>query len=195
MALPRIFAALFASVMLASTSVGATEVEEIRLQFQQGDLAGALGSADRYLAQNPQDPQVRFIKGLILADQGKPDEAIGIFGALTEDYPELPEPYNNLAVIHAAHGRYQAAMHALEMAIRAHPGYATAYENLGDIHARMASEAYEKALTLDAGNAAAQAKLKLMRTLLEDQMLKSVATQSIGVEPQTAPGPSWAEER
>ncbi len=195
MALPRFFAALIAGAMLASSPALAAGIEEIRLQFQQGDLVGALESADRYLARNPRDAQVRFIKGLILADQDRPDEAIEIFGALTEDYPELPEPYNNLAVIHAAHGRYQTALYSLEMAIRAHPGYATAYENLGDIRARMASEAYETALALDSGNATAQAKLKLMRTLLADQTLKPAATQSIRIEPQTAPDPSWAQER
>ena len=186
MALPRFFAAIVASIMLASSPVLADEIQEIRQQFEQRDLAGALDLADRYLAKNPKNPQVRFLKSLILADQGKPDAAIAVLGALTEDYPELPEPYNNLAVIHAEQGRYQDALNALEMAIRAYPGYATAYENLGDIHAKMAAAAYEKALALDGKNKTAQAKLTLMRTLLDNQTIKPAAAQSLETAPPQA---------
>ena len=187
MALPRFFAAIVASIMLASSPVLADEIQEIRQQFQQGDLAGALDRADRYLAKNPKNPRLRFLKSLILADQGKPDAAIEVLSALTEDYPELPEPYNNLAVIHAEQGRYQDALNALEMAIRAHPGYATAYENRGDIHAKMAATAYEKALALDSKNKTAQAKLTLMRTLLENQTIKPAAARSLEAAPEPAP--------
>jgi tetratricopeptide (TPR) repeat protein len=187
MALPRFFAAIVASVMLASSPVLADEIQDIRKQFQAHDLAGALDRADRYLAKNPKNAQVRFLKSLILADQGKPDAAIEVLGALTEDYPELPEPYNNLAVIHAEQGRYQDAMNALEMAIRAYPGYATAHENLGDIHAKMAAAAYEKALALDGKNKTAQTKLTLMRTLLDNQTIKPAAAQSLETAPEAAP--------
>ena len=79
------------------------------------------------------------MKGLILTEQGKPADAIKIFTGLTEDYPELPEPYNNLAVLYASQGQYDKARTALEMSIRTHPSYATAHENLGDIYAKMAS--------------------------------------------------------
>ncbi|MDT3707745.1 MAG: tetratricopeptide repeat protein [Thiobacillus sp.] len=187
MALPRFLSAIVAGAMLASSLVLADEIGDIRQQFQQGDLAGALDRADRYLVQNPGNAQVRFLKGLILDDQGKPDAAIEVFTALTEDYPELPEPYNNLAVIHAAQGRYGSALNALEMAIRARPGYATAHENLGDIHAKMASVAYEEALALDSRNTTAQTKLTLMRTLLEKQAFKPAASRSLQTTPESAP--------
>ncbi len=183
MALPRFLAAMVASVMLGGSPVLADEIGDIRQQFQQGNLAGALERTDHYLAKNPGHAQARFLKGLILADQGQPDAAIEVLTALTEDYPELPEPYNNLAVIHAAQGRYQEALNALEMAIRAHPGYATAHENVGDIHAKMASAAYEKALALDGKNKTAQAKLTLMRSLLEKQTLDPAASKSLKAPP------------
>ena len=187
MALPRLLAAIAACAMLASSPVHADEIGDIRQQYRQGDLAGALEHADRYLAQDPKNAQVRFLKSLILADQGKPDAAIEVLTALTEDYPELPEPYNNLAVLHAEQGRYQDALNALEMAIRASPGYATAYENLGDIHAKMAAAAYEKALALDSKNKTAQTKLTLMRTLLENQAFDPAAVQSLKTAPEPAP--------
>jgi ketosteroid isomerase-like protein len=53
----------------------------------------------------------------------------------------------------------------LETAIKTHPSYATAHENLGDIYARMASEAYDKALQLDNGNTRAQNKLSLIKEI------------------------------
>ena len=169
MALPRLFAAVAACIILVSTPVQANEVQGINQQFRNGDLTGALDRANRYLANNPKDAQARFLKGLILADQGKTDDAIAVFTGLTEDYPELPEPYNNLAVLYAAQSKYEEAKNALEMAIRAHPSYATAHENLGDIYAKMASLAYDKALALYSKNASAQSKLALIRSLLKGQ--------------------------
>ena len=84
------------------------------------------------------------------------DEATGVFLKLTEEAPELPEPYNNLAVIYAQQKQYDKAKAALEMAIRTHPSYAVAHENLGDLYAKMARQAYDRALQIDAGNASAQ---------------------------------------
>lgn len=165
------FAGLLAVVFCLSFPVGvkADDVQDINQLYRKGDLSTALARADQYLAQNPKDAQARFLKGLILTDQGKSAEAIQVFTAITEDYPELPEPYNNLAVLYAAAGKYDEAKNALDMAIRAHPGYATAYENLGDLHARMASQAYEKVLQIDSGNKTAQNKLTLIRELMAGQ--------------------------
>jgi len=165
----RLFAAVAVCLLLATAPVLGNEIQEINLQFRKGDLAGALARANHFLENNPKDAQARFLKGLILADQGKSNEAIQVFTSLTEDYPELPEPYNNLAVLYAAQSKYDAAKNALEMAIRTHPSYATAHENLGDIYAKMASIAYDKALQLDTANASAQTKLALIKELVGGQ--------------------------
>jgi tetratricopeptide (TPR) repeat protein len=165
MALSRFFAVVAACLIVASAPALASDIQDINLQFRKGDLSGALESADLYLAKNPKDAQARFLKGLILADQGKTNDAIAVFAELTEDYPELPEPYNNLAVLYAAQADYERAKNSLEMAIRTHPSYATAHENLGDIYAKMASQAYDKALQLDKSNTSAQTKLALIRDL------------------------------
>lgn len=166
MALSRFFAAIATCALLAGTPGLADEIQDIDRQYREGDLSAALDRADRFLVQNPQDAQARFLKGLILADQGKTRDAIAVFSGLTEDYPELPEPYNNLAVLYASQGQYEAAKNALDMATRAHPGYATAHENLGDIHAKMAAIAYDKAQALDSKNTTAKAKLTLIRNML-----------------------------
>lgn len=173
MALSRFLVNAAACFALAATPVMADEVQQINQQFRSGNLTSALDIANAYLAKNPKDAQARFLKGLILADQGKTNDAITVFTGLTEDYPELPEPYNNLAVLYASQKKYTAAKNTLEMAIRAHPGYATAHENLGDIYAKMASQAYEKALALDSKNTAAQTKLSMIQKLIVGQEGKS----------------------
>lgn len=194
MALSRFFAAVAVSVILISAPALANEIQEINQQFRKGDLNGALDRANRYLAKNPQDAQARFLKGLILADQGKTDNAITVFTGLTEDYPELPEPYNNLAVLYASQSKYEAAKNALEMAIRTHPSYATAHENLGDIYAKMASIAYDKALALDNKNATAQTKLALIQNMIGGQPRKPVAavTAKPAAKPAAGPAPVQA---
>jgi len=179
MALPRFLAAVAVCFALASAPALANEVQDINQQFRKGDLAGALDRANRYLAKNPKDAQARFLKGLILADQGKTNDAITVFTGLTEDYPELPEPYNNLAVLYASQSKYEEAKNALEMAIRTHPSYATAHENLGDIYAKMASIAYDKALALDNKNAAAQTKLALIQDMIGGQPRKPAAAKPV----------------
>lgn len=110
--------------------------------------------------------RARFLKGSILADQRKLDEAIAILRALTHEMPELPEPHNNLAVLYAQRGQYDDARRSLEIAILAHPGYALAHENLGDIYARMAAQSYRQAGKLDPKSASAPLKLKAIDQLL-----------------------------
>ena len=120
---------------------------------------------DAYLKAQPREPQGRFLKGLLLTEQKKIPEAIQVFTGLTEDFPELPEPYNNLAVLYASQGNYDKAKSALELAIHTHPSYATAHENLGDIYAQLASRAYDRALQLDKNNTTAQVKLAMVKDL------------------------------
>jgi len=140
----------------------ATEIGEL---MKAGRNDEALRRADDRLKDNPRDAQVRFMRGVILAEQGKTIEAATVFEALTREFPELPEPYNNLAVIHAAQGRYESALRLLQQALAAQPSYATAYENLGDLYLSMAEQAYGKALDLDVNNRVAKAKLETAREL------------------------------
>jgi tetratricopeptide (TPR) repeat protein len=163
----RHLAAALLIAALSGVAPGAQtdELQEANQLFKQRQLDRASERVDAYLKTRPKDARGRFLKGIILAEQNKPNDAIAVFASLTQDFPELPEPYNNLAVLYASQGQYDKARSALEMAIRTHPSYATAHENLGDIYAKMASQAYDKALQLDKGNTAAQIKLNLIKDL------------------------------
>ena len=151
--------------LLLTTAVHADDYADVNTLIKAGKLAEALARADQYITTKPRDPQMRFIKGVIQTESGKPADAISTFTQITQDYPELPEPYNNLAVLYAGQSQFDKARAALEMAIRTNPSYATAHENLGDVYAKLASQAYSKALQLDSGNTAVQPKLALIRNL------------------------------
>ncbi|MFZ2268463.1 MAG: tetratricopeptide repeat protein [Azonexus sp.] len=144
----------------------ADNLPDVQRLIKQGQYPQALEKVDAYLSNKPKDAQGRFLKGLIYTEMNKPADAIAVFTKLSEDYPELPEPYNNLAVLYAQQKQYDKARTALEMAIRTHPSYAIAYENLGDVYAKLASQAYDKALQLDNSNPATQNKLALIRDLI-----------------------------
>jgi len=153
-------------VLIATTPARADEVDVATALLREGRPAEAMTRIDTYLAKNPKDARGRFLKGTILAEQQKSEEAIAVFRALTEEMPELPEPYNNLGVLYAARGRYEDARRVLETAVLTHPSYALAHENLGDVHARIAALSYERAGKLDPKSATARAKLKLIDQLL-----------------------------
>jgi tetratricopeptide (TPR) repeat protein len=182
----RVARALCFASLLTACAAGAQSDPLLDAQrlFKQGQMQPALDKAEQVLAAKPRDAQARFLKGLILTEMGRAADAVAVFVKLTEDYPELPEPYNNLAVIYAQQKQFEKAKNALEMAIRTHPSYATAHENLGDVYARMASQAYDKALQLDSSNAAAQSKLALIRELI-----------SIAPRPSAARAPAAGDAR
>ena len=163
---PLIRAWLTAALLACAGAVAADEIADIGKLLKAGQLEQAGQRVDAFLATKPRDAQGQFLKGLILTEQNKTVEAIATFTKLSELYPELPEPYNNLAVLYAGQGQYEKARQALEMAIRTHPSYATAHENLGDVYAKLASQAYDKALQLDSNNPTAQTKLALVRDLI-----------------------------
>ena len=152
--------ALFAGLARADDYTPVTQL------MGNGRLVEAMQKADLYLAKNPRDPQMQFLKGLILQDSGKTAEAIATYVRMSEDYPELPEPYNNVAVLYAAQGQLDRARGALEAAIRASRSYAVAHENLGDVYARLAAQAYNQSQQLDAQNAGLAPKLALVRQLI-----------------------------
>jgi len=160
--LSSLVAALFG---VPATFAHASEMSDINKLMRAGQYAEALTKTDAVLAKHPRDAQLRFTKGLILAEQNRSAEAIAVFSKLTEDFPDLPEPYNNLAVLYAADGQYDKARASLDMAMRTNPTYATALENLGDVYAKLASQAYDKALQIDPGANVPQPKLTLLRSL------------------------------
>lgn len=150
----------------AARKVYAQSLKDARGLITDKKYADAITLLDKLTAERPREPQARFLKGLALADSGKTDAAIVAFQDVLGDYPELPEPHNNLAVLYARRGDYALARDELEAAISAAPDYIVAYENLGDIYARLAAVNYEKAIARDARNKTAPVKLKLVREVL-----------------------------
>ncbi len=170
-ALPRAFgrgvAAALCALWLGAPVLHAAGLDDATALLKAGERDQALREVNKVLESHPKDPKARFLKGVILADSGDAKAAADVFQRLTQDYPALPEPYNNLAVIYASEGHYDEARVALEKSIRTHPSYATAYDNLGDVYSKLASEAYDRALRLNASDAAANKKLALVRELRE----------------------------
>jgi len=146
-------------------SAPADEVAEVQRLYYSGQSSEAMRRADEYLVAHPKDARVRFLKGVMLADGQRDMEAMGVFQKLSEDYPDLAEPYNNLAALYAAAGDYARARISLEQALRNNPTYAVAQENLGDVYAALAAQSYTRALTLEPASTTLPAKLALVRQL------------------------------
>lgn len=167
------------ALMLCVTPAHADESAEIDKLLRQGQTAQALQRANQWLTQHPKDLKVRFRKGVILADQGRLNEAILQFAELSRDHPNLAEARNNLAVLYAARGEFDKAQRELEQAIASHPAYATAHRNLGDLYERMAKQAYDKALNLNKTAPSATennlSRLALMRGLASESNPPQIA--------------------
>jgi Flp pilus assembly protein TadD len=194
----RLAGALFAGALGAMSfawAAPADDLKEAQKLYGQQKLQPALDKIEVYLKAMPRDAQGRFLKGLILTEQKRVPDAIQVFTGLTEDFPELPEPYNNLAVLYASQGNYDKAKSALELAIHTHPSYATAHENLGDIYAQLASRAYDRALQLDKTNTTAQLKLAMVKDLFSSQKLAAANAPRVEAAkaPVAAAVPSKAE--
>lgn len=184
-----ICATAFGSSLVQASQTAAAEVNQL---LERGKVNEAAQRVQSHLKKNSNDVQMRFLQGVIAAEQQKFDQAIQIFTALTQEYPGLPEPYNNLAVLYAAKGEERKATQVLEQAIRTNPSYATAHENLGDLYARMASDAYAKALQLDNNRKAIQPKLALIKQIFPGQgapVVIAAATAAPAATPAPAPAP------
>ena len=173
----------------------AGELKVARGLIAERKYDAAIVALDKLIAERLREPQARFLKGVALTDAGQDDAAVAMFQAVLGDFPELPEPQNNLAVIYARKGNYGLARDALEAAIRASPDYVIAYENLGDIYARLAAQNYEMAIARDARNRTAPVKLKFVRDALSPPAASAAmpaASASVGTVPAPAITPATA---
>ena len=183
-------AAVALALGTGSLAVHANAVADAQKMMQRGDYAAALSALDAQLRSNPQDAEARFVRGLALTQLDRVPDAIRAFADLTRDYPQLPEPYNNLAVLYAQEGDYEKARDALEAALATHPSYATAHENLGDIYAALAGAAYNRALMLDQGNRGVQQKLSLISQMDGAPATAAAAPAAPVAAPQPAAQPA-----
>jgi Flp pilus assembly protein TadD len=159
-------ALVLAAACLASGPLKADEAQDIETLYRAGDIEQAMRRADAAIAAQARAAQIRFLKGVMLADLKRDAEATQVFLALTEDFPELPDPYNNLAVLYAAGGQLQSALNALQTALRNDPTHRAARENLGDVHLALAAQAWTAAQATSKGDdAELRRKLRLAREI------------------------------
>lgn len=151
-----------ATVLSAEPPDVSREIERI---FRAGDRSLAFQRVDQAITAQPDNARLRFLRGVMLSESQREAEATAVFERLTQDYPDLPEPYNNLAVLHAARGQLDSARELLETALRNDPAYLAARENLGDVFVRLALRAYEAAGSGSRIDPALQRKLRLVREL------------------------------
>lgn len=140
--------------------------DNVRKLLRQAKYPQALVLVEKSLKTNPDDPQMRFWQAFMLDQMGQTAEALPIYQSLTQDYPELAEPHNNLGVLYAAQGDYPRAKVAVEAALRANPNYAAAHENMGDLLVQMARQSYEQALRLEPAQLVPAKKIKALQPAL-----------------------------
>jgi len=119
--------------------------QEVNDKISSSQWAAAQTLIDQQLKKQPADPQIRLLQSQMQTAQGQTALAIDTLQALTQEFPELPEPYNNLAVLLAGQQRLDDALAALKLAVRARPDYSVALENLGDLYMALARQSYRQA--------------------------------------------------
>ena len=147
-------------------TVLSTPHNNVRKLLRQAKYPEALLLVNKGLANNPRDPQMRFWQGFLFEQLGQPDMALKVYLELTQEYPELAEPFNNLGVLYAAKGDYPSAKGSLESALRANPNYAAAHENMGDLLVNMARQSYERSLTIDPKQRDSAQKIERLKPVL-----------------------------
>ena len=152
-----------AGAPVASLDAGMDVAER---QLAERDYAAALASYDRVLAANPRNVQARFQRAVALNALSRSDEAAAAFESLIQDFPDLPEPYNNLAMLHVKRGDLAGAQQALQMAVRLRPDFAIAHGNLATVHLLQARRSLEQVTRLSPGNTGAAQRLRALNELL-----------------------------
>ena len=160
------------------TACSAGPLDDVRALMSRGDLPAALVAADKAVQAQPQDANLRFLRGVVLMDLRRDEEAALQFTTLTHEYPELPDPYNNLALLHARGGRLELARQALQSALLNDPKHRAARINLGQVHLLLAVQAWEQAASASPSDLALQRKLQGLRSLLASDALASAAASA-----------------
>jgi Flp pilus assembly protein TadD len=158
--------ACVALACLCAPSVRADEVTEVRALLARGDAEGALQRAQAAAAAQPRDAQLRFLQAVALMDLKRDVDALALFTRLSQEYPELPDPQNNIALLHARAGRLEQARLALEAALRSDPSHRLARTNLGQVYLMLAVQAWDQAAMVGPLEPALQRRLEAVRALL-----------------------------
>jgi Flp pilus assembly protein TadD len=132
-------------LLLALAQAGhAALADDVGALLAAGRPAEALQRTEQALLVAPRDAQTRFVHGVVLMELRRDAEALELFTRVAQEFPELPEPQNNIALLHARNGRLEAARVALESALRNDPGHRAARANLAEVHLMLAVAAWEQ---------------------------------------------------
>jgi Flp pilus assembly protein TadD len=172
-------ALVVAASCLVTTGVHADEATEVRALITRGELPAALVRAEKAIAAQPRDAAMRFLRGVTLMDLGRDAEALAVFTLLTQEHPDLPDPYNNIGLLQARAGHPEAALAALQLALRCDPGHRTARANLGQVHLMLAAQAWDELARSGPVDAVLRRKLDAARALL-----------AVGLTPAAAAAPA-----
>ncbi len=143
--LPTLVLPVVLSLALAAAPARADDLTSAQRLWLAGQKIQAVEQVEQALSRTPDDLQLRFALGVMRMELGDRAKAAALFTRLTQDFPDLADPYNNLAVLHAAAGELDEAQAALQQALRLQPDHAQAQENLGDVLLRLALRAYQRA--------------------------------------------------
>lgn len=175
--------AALCSTVMAQSSPNAQESIKKALQSGQLDLAAKLVQQER--ERSPKDVQMRFMEGVIQAQQGQTDKAIDTFKNITQSHPELSEAYNNLGVLYAAKGQLEESRSYLEKALQTHPSYAAAHRNLSDVHSQLAKQSYAKALQVDPKVKSSPPQLTLLGSIGPEKRSQAASSPVAAKTPPT----------
>ena len=146
--------------------------DQVKKLLRQEKFERAEILVDKFMAVNPRDPQMRFWKAWITDRTGDKQVALDMYLSLTQDYPEIAEPFNNLAVLYAAKGQFSVAKEALDAALRANPNYADAHENMGDVLIQLANYSFKRSLQINPAQRGVSRKINILKPSLEINQVK-----------------------
>lgn len=144
----------------------ADDAGDIRTLLQRGESAAALARAEAAIAAQPRDAGLRFLRGVALIDLARDADALAHFEAMCQEYPDLPDAWNNVALLQVRAGRLEAGRVALQSALRADPSHRIARANLGLVYLMLAAEAWEQLAGTGPVDPALVRRLEAVRALL-----------------------------
>ena len=156
----------FLAALFAGQAAIADVVSDVHSLVAKGDLAAALRAADAAVQADPRAAQPRFLRAVVLMDLQRSADALAAFTQLSQEYPELPEPFNNIALLQVRAGQLELARQALESALRNDPGHRAARSNLGEVHLMLAVQAWQQAASSGPVDPRLQRKLDAARALV-----------------------------
>lgn len=170
--LARMLDALTPSINTEDTPSGTQITDEIERLINSGQAEAALARIESREAQLASattpgtDVQLMFQKARALTALKRTAQAQKIYQDMTVRFPELAEPWNNLAMIYIQNGSLDEAAFALETAVMNNPTNGNAIANLADVRLLMAIRGYREAAKMRVPGAAK--RLQALETVLKN---------------------------